>query len=167
VLNGLGELSRLLSDYERAGKYYGEHIDILREQRSSVALVAPLVNQAWVSLHAGDYHKAKKLFEETLQLSNEHGNKSAMVDCLAGFASVLGRIGRPEQAVRLFGAVESQLESIGMAGRLDPSDQKEFNHYVAAARSQLDETAFEKAWAEGRGMASEQAIAFALEESKE
>jgi len=167
VLNGLGELSRLLSDYERAGKYYGEHIDILREQRSSVALVAPLVNQAWVSLHAGDYHKAKKLFEETLQLSNEHGNKSAMVDCLAGFASVLGRIGRPEHAVRLFGAVESQLESIGMAGRLDPSDQKELDHYVAAARSQLDEATFEKAWAEGRGMTSEQAIAFAFEESKE
>jgi non-specific serine/threonine protein kinase len=167
VLNGLGELSRLRGDYERAGKCYGEHIEILREQRSPVALVAPLVNQAWVALHRSDYSKAKALFEETLILSNEHGNKSAMVDCLAGFASVLGMIGRPGQAAQLFGAVESLLESLGMAGRLDPSDQKEFDHYVAAVRSQLDEAAFEKAWAEGRGMTSEQAIAFAVKESKE
>jgi hypothetical protein len=31
-----------------------------------------------------------------------------------------------------------------MAGRLDPSDQKEFDHYVAAVRSQLGEAALHK-----------------------
>jgi hypothetical protein len=62
--------------------------------------------------------------------------------------------------------VESLLESTGMAGRLDPSDQKEFDHYVAAVRGQLDEPAFAKAWAEGRAMTMEQAMEFALKETQ-
>jgi len=48
---------------------------------------------------------------------------------------------------------------------MDPSDQKEFDHYVAIVRAQLDPAAFAKAWAEGRAMSQEQAIAFALDES--
>ena len=77
-------------------------------------------------------------------------------------------------AVRLFGAVEALLESIGMARRMDPSDQKEFDHYVAAVRAQIDEAAFAKAWAEGRvmilrqdsGQALEQVIQYALEKTR-
>ena len=163
VLNGLGELARLLGDYERAGKFYEEDVAILREQRSPVALVTPLVNQGWVPLHGGDYRKAKALFGESLKLSKEYGNKNGMAISLAGFASVLEMTGKPEQAAQLFGAVESLLEGIGMAGRMDPSDQKEFAHYVAAARGQLDEAAFAKAWAEGRAMTLEQAVEFALQ----
>ncbi len=163
VLNGLGELARLLGDYERAGKFYEQDIEILKERRSPVALVTPSVNRAWVALHGGDYHKAKALFEESLRLSNEYGNKNGTTISLAGFASVLEMTGKPEQAARLFGAVESLLEGIGMAGRMDPSDQKEFDHYVAAVRAQLDEAAVAKAWAEGRAMTLEQAVEFALQ----
>ncbi len=163
VLNGLGELARLLGDYERAGEFYEEDVEILRQQRSPVALVTPLVNQAWAPLHGGDYCKAKVLFEESLKLSSEYGNKNGMTISLAGFASVLEMTGKPERAAQLFGAVESLLEASGMAGRMDPADQKEFDHYAAAARGQLDETVFAKAWAAGRAMTSEQAIEFALQ----
>lgn len=71
--------------------------------------------------------------------------------------------GKPEQAARLFGAVESLVESIGMAGRMNPSDQKEFDDYVTIVRAQLDDASFAAAWAEGRAMTMEQAIAYALE----
>jgi tetratricopeptide (TPR) repeat protein len=67
---------------ERAD-FTSEHINILRQQRSPGALVLPSVNYAWVSLHRVRYCKAKELFEETLKLSNEFGNKTAMADCLA------------------------------------------------------------------------------------
>jgi len=163
VLNGFGELARLQGDYERAGKCYEESLEILRELRSRGALAAPSFNLAWVSLHRGDHRKAKALFEESLNLYKEDGNKNAMTDCLSGFAAVLGMIGKPEQAARLFGAVEALLEGIGMRGRKDPSDQKEFDHYVAAIRAHLDEAAFANAWAEGRAMTLEQAIAYALQ----
>jgi tetratricopeptide (TPR) repeat protein len=163
VLNALGEISRLLGDYERAGTFYEQNIEILRELRSPFTLAGRVINLAWVSLHGGDYRKARALFEDSLNQFKEDGNKNAMTDCLTGFAGILGVIGKPERAARLFGAVESLLEAIGMDGRMDPPDQKEFDHYVAAARGQLDEAAFAKAWAEGRAMTLEQAVEFALQ----
>jgi predicted ATPase len=165
LLNVLGELSRLQGYYEGAGKFYEQNIEILREQHSYLALAPPMFNLAWVSLHGKDYGKAKALFEESFNLYHRDGNKTAMMECLAGFAGVLGMTGKPEQAVRLFGAVEALFEAIGMTGRRDLSEQKEFDYYVAAVRAQLDQAAFAGAWAEGRAMTLEQAIAFALKET--
>jgi predicted ATPase/DNA-binding XRE family transcriptional regulator len=167
VLNTLGELSRLRGNYQRAGKLYQEAIEIFREQRSRHPMAIPFFNLAWVSLHGGDDRKAWALFEESLELCNEYGIKVPMLHILSGFASVLGMTGKPEQAARLFGAVESLVESIGMAGRMNPSDQKEFDDYVAIVRAQLDDASFAAAWAEGRAMTMEQAIAYALERREE
>jgi predicted ATPase/transcriptional regulator with XRE-family HTH domain len=162
VLNGLGNQAWLLGDYERAGKFWEENVQILRELRTRVALAVPTNNLAWVSLHGGDYRKAKALFEESLELWMEDGNKQGMTDCLEGFGGVLAMIGKPAQAAQLFGTAESLLEAIGMSGRRDPVDQKEIDNYVAVIRDQLDEAAFAAAWAEGRTMTLEQAIAEAL-----
>jgi non-specific serine/threonine protein kinase len=163
-LNGLGELARLLGDYERAGKFYGQHIELLRVQRRRGALLIPSVNMAWVSLHQGDYRQAQTLFEEGVKLSKEFGNQTTILSCLAGFASILAMTGKTAPAARLFGAVEALLEGIRMARRMDPADQKEFDHYVRAARAQMDETAFAQAWAEGRTMTLDQAVAYALQD---
>ena len=161
ILNALGELRRMQGDYERAGKFYEENLEILRDQRNRFALAAPTFNLAWVLLHRGDHHKAKILFEESLRLYVEEDNKNAIMDSLSGFAAVLGTIGKPDQAARLFGAAESLRENIG--GQMALSDRREFDYYVAAVRAQLDEVVFVKAWAEGRAMTLEQAIEYAPE----
>jgi predicted ATPase/DNA-binding XRE family transcriptional regulator/Tfp pilus assembly protein PilF len=163
VLNALGEVARFQGDYERAGTYYEQALEILREVRSRLRPATPLFNLAWVSLHKGDYRKSNALFEECLKLHREYDDKIGMVEeCLGGFAAILGMTGKPEQAARLFGAVESLLESVGMPGRMEPPDQKEYDHYVAAVRGQLDEAAFAKAWDQGRTLTLEQAIELAL-----
>jgi predicted ATPase/DNA-binding XRE family transcriptional regulator len=163
ILNGLGEASRLQGNYEGAGKYYEENLVILRELRSGFALATPICNLAWVLLHQGDYRRAQAQFGESLKLSDEYYNKYIMAMSLAGFAAVLGMIGRSESAAQVFGAVDSMLEVIGMTGHMDMTDQKELDYYIATVRAQLDEAAFAKAWAEGRAMTMEQAVAFALE----
>ena len=48
--------------------------------------------------------------------------------------------------------------------RLSRADQIEHDRVVANARAQLDEATWETAWAEGRAMTLEQAIAYALED---
>lgn len=164
VLNGLGEVSRLQDNYEVAGKYYEESLEIYRELHSRAALAPPMINLAWVSLRLGHTGAAKAFFQESLKLFKDENKKIGMMHCLPGFASVLGIIGKPESAARLFGAMEALLENLEMTGQLDPPDQKELDHYVAIVRSQLDEAAFAKAWAEGRVMRMEQAIAYGLEE---
>jgi tetratricopeptide (TPR) repeat protein len=163
ALNLLGELARFRGDYERARQFYEENLEILRKLRSR-ATVPPMLNLAWVSLYGGDTRKAKALFEESLNRSNESGDKGTMTECLTGFVGVLVMVGKPEQATRLSGAAESLLRRIGWT--MTAVDQKDYDHYVAFVRSQLDETTFEQALAEGRAMTLEQAIEFALKESQ-
>jgi hypothetical protein len=84
--------------------------------------------------------------------------------CLTGFAGLLGMTGKPKQAARILGAAEFSLESLG---RLEPADQKEYDHYTEVVRRQLDAVAFEEAWTKGRAMSMEQAIEYVLEEIDE
>ena len=63
---------------------------------------------------------------------------------------------------RLAGVATALRRSLGSA--LPPVDREGHERYLAAARAHLDEAAWEAAWAEGRAMPLEQAIAYALEE---
>jgi predicted ATPase/DNA-binding XRE family transcriptional regulator len=159
VLSGLGEMARITDDYERAGKFWGQNLEIFRELRVRLAFAWPFLSLGWVSLHTGDFERASTLFVESLKLSNESGNKMNIALSLTGLAGFLGMTGKPEKASQLFGAVEFLFESIG---RFEPADQKDFDHYVSIVRGQLEKSAFEKAWTEGRTMALEQAIEYAL-----
>ena len=49
-----------------------------------------------------------------------------------------------------------------MGVRLFPVDQLEVDHYIVALREQLDEETCTAAWAEGKAMTLEQAVAYAL-----
>jgi predicted ATPase/DNA-binding SARP family transcriptional activator len=163
ALNLLGELARFRGDHERARQFYEENLEILRKLGSR-ATVSPMLNLAWVSLYGGDARKAKALFEESLNGSNEFGDKGSMTECLAGFVGVLVIVGKREQAARLIGAAESLFQ--GMGWTMAAVDQKDYDHYVRIARRQLDGAAFEQAWAEGRAMTLDQAIEFALKETQ-
>ncbi len=66
-----------------------------------------------------------------------------------------------ERAARLVGAAEAQFEAIGAA--LWPADRLEHERTIDAVRTHLDEANWQAAWAEGRTMSLEQAIAYALE----
>ena len=46
-----------------------------------------------------------------------------------------------------------------------PADKIEIDRYLDDVRPQLDERTFEKAWAEGRAMSLEDAVALALDEN--
>jgi hypothetical protein len=45
-----------------------------------------------------------------------------------------------------------------------PDERRDYERIVATARAQLGEEAFAMAWAAGRAMSLDQAIAYALEE---
>jgi hypothetical protein len=48
---------------------------------------------------------------------------------------------------------------------LEPTDRADYERSVSVARERLDEPVFAAAWADGRAMTLEQAIAYALEVS--
>jgi hypothetical protein len=97
--------------------------------------------------------------------------------CLEDFAGLAGRQQQWARAVRLLGAVERGVESLGAASLRAPGGNErqglpvalpeEYQRTVDAARAALGEAAFAVAWAAGRGLSLEEAVALALEESPE
>jgi hypothetical protein len=67
---------------------------------------------------------------------------------------------QPRRAAWLFGAAEAARERIGAP--LPPGDRPLYDRHLARARADLDETAFDAAWAEGRAMTLDEAVAYAL-----
>ncbi len=113
-----------------------------------------------VAQHHGDYLRSASLLGESLTTSRELGDEEDIAMYLAGLAGIAGVEGQAERAARLFGAAQALYERIGRA--VDPGDRAGYHLNMSAVRARHDETALAAAWAEGRAMTLEQAIAYAL-----
>jgi predicted ATPase/DNA-binding CsgD family transcriptional regulator len=112
-----------------------------------------------IALHQSAYERATTCFEESLTLRQETGEKEGIATALEGLAAVAGVGGQPISAARLYGSAESLRDTLDAP--LTPTDRSYYEQTVAAVRAQLDEATFQRAWAEGRAMTLEQAIAAA------
>jgi non-specific serine/threonine protein kinase len=65
----------------------------------------------------------------------------------------------------LWGAAEVLYEAIGIT--LARVQRHHYGPYIEAARAQVEEAAWEEAWAEGRAMALEEAVEYALTTEEE
>ena len=65
--------------------------------------------------------------------------------------------------MRLHGASEAALERTGAFHQ--PADKLEVDRNIATVRAQLDKATLAAAWADGRAMTLEQAVAYALDET--
>jgi hypothetical protein len=74
-------------------------------------------------------------------------------------------LGKGRRAARLFGAVEALRERTGSAITLSPWRELHERH-LESLRTRLDAVELAAAWAEGRAMTFEQAIAYALEDDE-
>jgi predicted ATPase/DNA-binding CsgD family transcriptional regulator len=103
-----------------------------------------------------DYTKARAYYEESLAFP---GKVDAVwiASSLEGLAGVVAAQGEPAWVARLYGTAETLRESVGIP--IPPVERAAYEQAVAAARAQLGEKAFTAAWAEGRTMTPEQALA--------
>lgn len=83
--------------------------------------------------------------------------------CLRDLAFLAGEGAEPGRAVRLFAAAEAIQEQMGAI--LPESMRSRMRQALAAAQTQLGETAFADAWAEGRAMSLAEATVFARDGS--
>jgi len=106
----------------------------------------------------GNYASARTLYEENLALCREMGDKNT-APALEGLASVAMEQGQgqPAWAALLWGAAEKLRETVGAP--LPPVERAAYERSIAAARTHLGEQAFAAAWAMGRTMTPEQALA--------
>jgi non-specific serine/threonine protein kinase len=152
-------------DHEKAKRLAERGLALSREVGERQTITAALYTLATLAQAEHDHERARELFEEGLKLSAELGNEADVAHCLEGLASIAGAEGTIVRAARLWGAEEALLERFEAAVYTYVPNRSILRSRVAAARSQLDEEAFEAAWAEGRTMNPKQVIDYALDRS--
>jgi DNA-binding CsgD family transcriptional regulator len=108
----------------------------------------------------GDYQTAQASYEASLLRGGEVEKNLVPVDipqALEGLAAVVAAQGQAAWAARLWGAAEALRETLSMP--LPPVYRSDYERAVAAARIQLGGQLFAVAWAEGRAMTPDQALA--------
>ncbi len=150
-------------DHVRAQQLAERGLALARETGDRAGTSAALYILATVAHASEDHERASGLFEEGLELTAEVGDQANVAYCLEGLATVAASEGGVERAARLWGAAEALLEEIEATAYPHAPDPSVHEARVSAARSQLDDAAWEAAWAEGRAMTPEEAIEYALE----
>jgi hypothetical protein len=132
---------------------------------SKWSIAVNLGNLGNVTYMQGNYPTARSLYEQSLAMQREIGDKWGIAISLAGLGEVATATGQPHKGAGLLGASQIVYEAIGAV--MDPEDRMPYERAIASARSQLGEEAFEQARREGRDMSMEQAIEHALREESQ
>jgi excisionase family DNA binding protein len=157
ALHYSGELARLRGDDKRAESLFAESLALYRDldHRGMVAII--LHNQGYVAAHRGLPRQGLASFAQALDAHLAHGDRHNVGHCLAGMAGMAALLGRLEPSARLFGAADMLLEQLGTA--LWPVDKVDCERNREFARARLGEASFDAAYAAGRAMPLERAVA--------
>jgi tetratricopeptide (TPR) repeat protein len=147
-------------DYERALAFNDESLVMVRQAQGQWAESLLLCNIAVIREEQDDYPQARTLIRQSLQLSNELGDKRIVSQAFEQLAGLMSLEGEHERAVRLMGAAQALRDSI--FAEVEPLEYPRRDALIGRLRANLDETMFSIAWAEGRLMTMEQAMDYAI-----
>ena len=159
VLTCLGDCAYRRGDLEQAAVLTTDAAAIARRGRLTFYLVFALTTAGYVALARDEPATSVRLFGEALPHIGRFTNTFFTADTLAGVASVALAIGQPERATRLLGAVAAICERTGLTVLGHDAQQQ---HATKVARQTLTTERFAAAWADGRALAPEQALAEAM-----
>jgi predicted ATPase/class 3 adenylate cyclase/DNA-binding CsgD family transcriptional regulator len=153
----LGMVALLQGDMAAARSLLEESLVLFKEVGERGRIAEVLLGLGSISFNQGDYAAARVLLEESLEITRELDYKWDIAGSLAALAVVVAAQGEWTWAVRLLSAAESLCEAITAV--LPPAVRTVQEFTIAAARAQLGEDIFTAAWAEGRTLTPEQALA--------
>ncbi len=117
--------------------------------------------QGFARIDLGEMEPAWACLTEALTLDRMLGQLDMLTREIGAMAMIVLARGDPVRAARLTGAMTALREQIG--AYLEEPLRPRFDRMLAAIRSALSDAAFEAAWAAGREMTLDEAIACALE----
>ncbi|CAA9450258.1 MAG: hypothetical protein AVDCRST_MAG58-734 [uncultured Rubrobacteraceae bacterium] len=128
-----------------------------RSKEHAWGIARTLASLGNVACEAGEYTRASRLYEESLELGGRRmGLNHTILICLEGLARVAVAQGRMKRAAHLFGTAAALREDRGWP--LPPSKRTEHDRTVAAAHGALGKEAFTAAWTRGHALPLEEAI---------
>jgi predicted ATPase/DNA-binding SARP family transcriptional activator/DNA-binding CsgD family transcriptional regulator len=165
ALQTLGLVAATGHNYDRAAALYEESLMLARKVGDSFGIILSLGIGALASLGKGDHHQTRMLYKKGLRASMQLETMNLARLHLHISAALAGAQGRAVRSARLWGAAEVMREAIGTI--FSPAERCAYGPYIEAARAQLDESAWEKAYTEGKTVTLEEAIEYALSGEKE
>jgi non-specific serine/threonine protein kinase len=146
--------------YELASALLEEGLALDREAGDRRSEGVSLVNLGVTRLYQGDLASARPLLQDGLRAAHEVGYSSVVRITLQTLGHVAVRQGEPTRAGILLGASETLRQE--NQHYLPPMDQEELEQTLTATRQALGDQ-FERAFAKGASLSSDQAVAYALD----
>jgi non-specific serine/threonine protein kinase len=160
--SGVAELH--LGNYEHSRILHENALALLKKVNIQESQAVVLRRLGVVSLFEENYARARELFRESLTLGLKFDRNHNLAVCLEGLGYLAWRDGNLEQAGQLIGAGEALLKTV--CTNLSPEEPLLQEHFIKAAKTQLEEGGFLKALAEREDLPIEQAIALALQKDQ-
>jgi predicted ATPase/class 3 adenylate cyclase len=161
----LGYVFSYRGDNETGLSLLREAVAIGREVENRVFLSEALSGQASVEFLMGDMPRAKQHFLDVVRLQMRAENLMGLSSALVPLSLIASREGRFQEAARLLGTTDRMREELG--GGPPPTAFERFGDLAEEPRRALRDEAFQRAWAEGRAMSLDEAVAMALEGDSE
>ena len=152
-----GQLALGQGDLATAHSQVEESVTLYKEMGHRYGTAESLAVLGKVVAAQGDYASARRLYEESLALSGELGEKWVIATCLLGLGEVVAAQRQLAWAAQLWGAADALRDALGVP--IQPVELADYERSLSAARVHLGERAFAAAWAQGRSMTPEQALA--------
>ena len=160
ALSCLGAFAFEQGEYAQAAAYLAEALTRQRAKGYDWWVGSTLFDLGRLAYGQGNLVEAAARYREGLELGRSLDDLWLVARVLNRLAEVALAWGRPEQAARWLGAVAALDEVMGSSAF--PSERESQQRTRAACRAALGEAAFAVAWAAGRALRAEEAIAEAM-----
>ncbi len=163
MLSSLGSMALERGDYDTAKPLYEQSLQMMKELGSKSDIANSFSILGSIELKQANHPVADAMIKESLALRAELSDRVGIADSLGRLAHLATEQGEMARAARLFGAAEALRQFVGVP--LEPIESADYEYYEAAARANISESAFTKAWLEGQAFSLEQAVEYGLAKS--
>ncbi|HYH60256.1 MAG TPA: LuxR C-terminal-related transcriptional regulator, partial [Solirubrobacterales bacterium] len=157
----LAQLSWLAGELDAGERFGEEALRVGREAGSTTWPPYALFVLASLAHERGDVTEAGSRYREAIELAWEHHDRLCIRMALPGLAGLATLEGDPVRALRLAGAASALEDNAGIWAFPPIRDRHE--RWLAAAREAVDPQARAAAWAAGKALSLDEAVAYARE----
>jgi hypothetical protein len=162
ALTGLGRVAQVRGESARAMALLTESLAMHTERGATQGVGEAQYGLGLAARDQGDAVQATAWLRESLAVRRAEDDRSGIATCLEGLATVAAGQGQPARTARLLGAAEALRQAIGSV--LPLVERPAFEAAVGMARAATGQGPFVAAWAAGRALPLDEAIAEALGE---
>ena len=161
----LGGIPLAGGEIGRAEEYFERGLRLARKSGNPLSVWVSLYHMGLAAQSKNEYDQAIRYYSEALAFGRQTRDRPNVALALVGLAECSVAQGEPGRAARLFGAADAILLSVGISFQpLHASASHE--RHMDLARQKLGQQAFDEAHAEGRGMALDQTVEYAIGETQ-